>query len=101
MEKGQSILVQCIGSVGSVVRDFDTKEVITGSYRHTQTVGGVSYSWKCGALSLTGVVKLVADEFTGTDGKVNKFFRMEGMADSAAAVTNIKTTFEALTAMAW
>jgi len=96
MAKGDVILVPCIGSVGGVVRDFNTKEVIAGSYRHTQTVNGVQYSWKCGALTLNGVVKLVEDEYNGAT-----FYRMEGMAESAQAVSKVQETFESLKNMAW
>lgn len=96
MAKGDITLVKCIGSVGGIVKDFNTKEVVPGSYRHTQTVNGIQYSWKCGALHLNGTVKLVEDEYEG-----RVFYRMEGLAESAAAVTKVNEAYEALKDMAW
>lgn len=96
MAKGDITLVKCIGSVGGIVKDFNTKEVVPGSYRHTQTVNGVQLSWKCGALHLNGTVKLVEDEYEG-----RVFYRMEGLAESAAAVTKVNEAYEALKDMAW
>ena len=101
MAKGDITLVKCIGSVGAVVRDFNTKDVIAGSFRHTQTINGVEYSWKCGALHLTGVVKLVACEFVDAAGETKSFFRMEGMAAEVSAVTKVNHTFAALTDVEW
>lgn len=96
MAKGDIVLIKCIGSVGGVVRDFNTKEVIPGSYRHTQTVDGIGYSWKCSAARLDGVVKLVEDQYES-----RVFYRMEGIVDSTSAVTKVNDTFQALKDMAW
>jgi hypothetical protein len=94
MAKGSIILVNCFGSVGGIVKDFDSKEVVTGSYRHSQTVGGVTYSWKCAKMELTGVVKLVEDEYEG-----RVFYRMEGLVNEITTVNNIKSLAEELKGM--
>ena len=96
MAKGDVKLVTAIGSIGSVVRDFDTKEVIPGSYRHSQTVGGTTYAWKCAEKKITGVVKLVEDEYEG-----RTFYRMEGLAENLAQVTTVKTAAAELEGMDW
>lgn len=99
--KGQSVLIPCFGSVGGVVTNFETKDVIPGSYRHTQTVNGTSYSWKCAKIELTGVVKLVYDTFQQQDGTVQGFWRMEGLVNDVAVVTNTRATMSALEDMAF
>lgn len=86
MAKGSIVLVNCFGSVGGIVKDFTTKEVVPGSYRHSQTIGGTTYSWKCAKMELTGVVKLVEDEYEG-----RVFYRMEGLVTEMATVNNIKS----------
>ena len=96
--KGDIKLINCFGSVGNPVKDFTTKEVIPGSYRHSQTVGGVTYTWKCGKLELTGVVKLVEDTFTD-NGVEKTFYRMEGLVNDAKVVTGIKSLAEELATM--
>lgn len=98
--KGDIKLVKCFGSVGSVVRDYKTQEVIAGSYRHQQTVDGTTYSWKCAALSLTGVVKLVEDSFDD-NGTQKVFYRMEGLVSEVAQATKVQETFSALDNFAW
>lgn len=94
MAKGAIILVNCFGSVGGIVKDYDSKEVVTGSYRHSQTVGGVTYTWKCAKMEITGVVKLVEDEYEG-----RTFYRMEGLVNDAAIVTNLKSLAAELATM--
>ena len=101
MAKGEITLVKCFGSVGSVVKDFDTKQVLAGSYLHTQTVGDKTISWKCGLVSITGVAKIVEDAFTNAEGVAVPFFRMEGLVDGADSVTKIVDAFEAVKTMAW
>ena len=96
MAKGDVKIISVIGSTGGVVRDFETKEVIAGSYRHSQTVGGTTYSWKCGMLQLTGVVKLVEDEYDG-----NVFYRMEGIAKSAAEIKAVADAKAEIAEMEW
>lgn len=96
MAKGDIKLVKCFGSVGGIVKDFDTKEVVVGSFRHSQTVDGVTYSWKCGKLELNGVVKLVEDEYEG-----RVFYRMEGLVANVADVNKVQDTFTALETMAF
>lgn len=96
MAKGDIKLVNCIGSIGSVVRDFDTKEVIEGSYRHSQTIDGITYTWKCAEKHITGVVKLVEDEY-----EARTFYRMEGLAKSAADITAVRTARAAIDEMDW
>lgn len=94
--KGQVKLIPVFGSIGNVVKDFDSKEVVVGSYRHSQTIDGNTYSWKCAVVSLTGVVKLVYDEYEGRG-----FWRMEGLVDNVAVVTNTRATLVALEEMAF
>lgn len=101
MAKGDITLVNCMGSVGSAVTDFTTKQVVAGQYRHTQTVKGKSISWKCGMLRIDGTAKVVEDAFTQADGTVVAFFRMEGLATSVEEVSAAKATFDALSAIAW
>jgi hypothetical protein len=96
MAKGDVTLVNCIGSTGGVVKDFETKEVIQGSYRHSQTVAGTTYSWKCAVAQLTGVVKLVEDEYEG-----RVFFRMEGIAQSAKQLQDVQAARSAIADMEW
>lgn len=93
--KGSVKLIPVFGSVGNVTKDFNTGEVVAGQYRHTQTVEGTSYSWKCAKVELTGVVKLVRDEFD-SNGEVKGFWRMEGLVDNAAVVTKTRETLVAL-----
>lgn len=101
MAKGDITLVNCMGSVGSAVTDFTTKQVVAGQYRHTQTVKGKSISWKCGMLRIDGTAKIVEDVYAQEDGTVITFFRMEGLADSVETVNKAKATFDALSAIAW
>lgn len=100
MAKGDVKLVACFGSIGSIVKDFTTKEVVPGSYRHSQTVNGVTYSWKCGKLELNGVAKLVEDSFDD-NGTTKVFYRMEGLVAEVAAVTKTKDTLSALEEMSF
>lgn len=102
MAKGDITLVKCIGSTGTIVRNYHTKEVEPGSYRHTQTVKGKALSWKCGQLVLNGVAKVVEDEVVDKDTKeVTVFYRMEGIADTAEKVTAINSVAEALANVEW
>ncbi len=87
-----------MGSVGGIVTSFDTKEVLTGSYRHTQTIDGVSYSWKCALPVLTGTVKIVYDTFQSAEGE-RGFWRMEALVDNMAVVASVDSVFKALTEM--
>lgn len=96
MAKGDVVLVNCIGATGSVATDFNTKQPIAGQYRHTQTVGGTQYTWKCGLLQITGVVKLVADVYEGRE-----FWRMEGLADSATQITAVRNARAAIDELDW
>ena len=96
MAKGDVSLISCVSSTGGVVKDFTTKEVVPGSYRHSQTVAGVNYSWKCAIAQLTGVVKLVEDEYEG-----RVFYRMEGIATSAKQLADVRETRTALDGMEW
>ena len=84
----------------SVVREYDDQGkavgIVTGSYRHSQTVNGETLAWKCAAMSITGVVKLVEDEYQG-----NKFYRMEGLAANAAAVTTVTGALAEVSTSGW
>ena len=90
MAKGDISFVKCLNSIGNPVGLYDDNNkrvgTVDGSYKHTQTINGISMSWKCGALRLTGVIKLVEDEYMG-----NVFYRMEGMVDDMAQMDKINT----------
>lgn len=92
MAKGEIIFVSLMGSVGTPAKDYDTKQIMPGVYRHSQTVNGTTYSWKCGELRLNGRVKLVEDEYNG-----QVFFRMEGITTDLKA----KETLAAWETLEW
>ena len=100
MAKGDVTLIPVFGSIGNVVRDFTTKEVVAGSFRHTQTFKGSVYTWKCGLVRLDGVVKLVEDSFDD-NGTEKVFYRMEGLVSEVSAVTKTQETLSALQTMAF
>jgi hypothetical protein len=91
MAKGDRKLITLFGkSIGQQAMNYDTKQPVPGSYRHTFN----GTSWKCGSLTLSGAILLVEDEYEG-----NVFYRMEGQIDSAAqvaAITALKQSLEGI-----
>jgi plastocyanin domain-containing protein len=75
---GSKKIVTILGtSIGGVVRDYETKEVVTGSYRHT--VGDVAF--KCAQAKLAGAVVVEYGEYEGRG-----FWSLRSLLTSAAEV---------------
>lgn len=75
---GEKKVVTILGtSIGGVVRNFDTKEIETGNYRHT--VGDVTF--KCAQPKLSGAVVVEYGEYEGRG-----FWSLRSLLANAAEV---------------